>query len=167
MIDFPSVLIGVAGVVKGATRVQKYAFLSAMKIKRLQKIDFYDDWEASNYGPFSPKLAKDLEYSINQELVGKYPIENDYGYKVDRFALKPGGETKLKEFKESFGDDYKKMSEIINRYQTKTLSELLQDVYFQFPQYAKNSKIKDEVGRQIYESESYLSKEYDNPDNEY
>jgi len=50
---------------------------------------------------------------------------------------------------------------------TKSLIDLLQDVYYQYPNYAIASKIKAEIGKKIYESDSYLSKQYDNSDSEY
>ena len=164
--DYPIILIGLARVIDGATRLQKYAFLCSMKIKALQRLDFYNNWIASHYGPFSPELASDLKVSVMTGNVGSYKVNNPYGYVVERFSLNVGGE-KIEQFMKEHYSEYKQMKEIIDQYQTKSLSELLQDVYFQFPQFAKASKIKAEVGQKIYESDSYLSTAYDQPDSEY
>lgn len=164
--DYPLILIGMGKVVEGATRLQKYAFLSAMKIKKLHELDFYDDWVASHYGPFSRELASDLNVSVMTGKIGKYKVKNAYGYDVERFSLMDGRE-KVDQFMREHPPEYKQMQEIIDKYQAKSLSELLQDVYFQYPQYAKSSEIKAEVGKKIYESDSYLSTNYDFPASEY
>lgn len=164
--DYPIILIGIAKVVEGATRLQKYGFLSAMKIKGLQKLDFYDDWIASHYGPFSRELASDLTISVMTGKIGKYKVKNAYGYDVEKFSLTDGND-KVDQFMEEHNPEYKQMKEIIEKYQAKTLSELLQDVYFQYPQYAKSSEIMAEIGKKIYESDSYLSTNYDFPASEY
>lgn len=163
--NYPVLLIGISGVLEGATRLQKYGFLCSMKIKELQKINFYNDWIPSHFGPFSPQLASDLMTSEKMGLIKKYKVTNAYGYPVERFSLT--SESFVSDFANTYPVEYKKIREIIEYYQTKTLSELLQDVYFQYPQYATSSTIKAEVGKKIYESDSYLSTQYDFPASEY
>lgn len=160
--DFPLVLIGIAGVVEGATRLQKYGFLCNMKINDLKKMNFYDDWMASHYGPFSPALATDLVISEKLGLIQKFQVTNSYGYPVERFSL--SNPKVADQFMNEHQTEYKKIKEIISFYQQRTLSDLLQDVYYQYPQFTKASEIRAEIGKKIYESDSYLSTQYDYPD---
>jgi len=161
--DFPIILVGMYDYVEGATRLQKYAFLSAMRIPELKKINFYGDWEGSDYGPFSKQLAVDVEIGVKQNRIGRFKIKNTYNFDVERFSVTDGKEI-LEKFKNEYPSEYKKIYQITLPYQSKTLSQLLQDVYYQYPEFTKASKIKAEVGRQIYESDSYLSTKYDEPD---
>lgn len=154
---FPSILVGMGPVVEGVTRLQKYAFLSAMNIKKLKKIDFYYDWKTSWYGPYSAQLAMDLKKSIEDGCVEKTPMVNNYGINVDRFKLSELGLDIFNEFKDTHSSEYKKIFKIISVYQKKTLSDLLYEVYYKFPFFEMNVEIKDEMGTKIYESESYLN----------
>ena len=161
---FPIFLIGMHDYVEGATRLQKYAFLSAMQIKELRNVGFYNDWKASNFGPFSAELASDLETAINDDQIKKHPVTNAYGFKVDRFAATENGKKTLKDLKHKHANIYDKILTVTKMYQSYSLSQLLQDVYYQYPKYASASTIKAKVGRGIYESDSYLSTQYDEPD---
>lgn len=160
--DFPLVLIGIAGNIEGATRLQKYGFLCNMRINDLKKINFYYNWIASHYGPFSPELANDLERSEKDGLIQKFKVTNEYGYQVERFALHDT--TVVDKFMNEHSTEYKKIKEIVSFYQQRTLSDLLQDVYYQYPEFTTVSEIKAQIGKKIYESDSYLSTQYDYPD---
>jgi len=162
--DFPLILIGIHDYVEGATRLQKYAFLLAMRHKELKKIGFYDDWEASDYGPFSKQLASDLDTNVRKGLIGRYKLKNRYDYDVERFSVLGEGKNIVDSFGSLYPSEYDQIVKLTSSYQNKTLSQLLQDVYYLYPKYAVASKIKAQVGRQIYESDSYLSKDYDEPD---
>jgi len=162
--DFPIFLVGMHDYVEGITRLQKYAFLSAMQIKELRNVGFYDDWKASNFGPFSAKLANDIDTTIKNEFIKKHMITNAYDFKVDRFAVTEQGKKILDELKYDYASLYNKIQGITSRYQQKSLAQLLQDVYYQYPQYASASTIKAEIGKRIYESDSYLSTQYDESD---
>jgi len=163
--EFPILLIGMHDYVEGATRLQKYAFLSAMQIKELRSFGFYNDWRASNFGPFSEKLASDVTTALHDGLISKFPVKNRYDYLVDRFAVSESGKTLFDTLKWDYSRVYNKIFSLTSRFQSKSLSELLQNVYYQYPQYATASKIKAEMGKKIYESDSYLSTMYDEPDN--
>lgn len=153
--------------VEGATRLQKYGFLSAMEIKELRNYNFYDDWSASDYGPFSKKFAIDINSAINNGLIDKHHVKNRYDFDVHRFAVTQQGKNIVQYLKKEHSKLYSKIFEITSKYQSKSLIDLLQDVYYQYPNYAIASKIKAEIGKKIYESDSYLSKQYDNSDSEY
>lgn len=53
-------LISTVDSIKGITCLQKYAFLTAKRIKDIVNKWFYSDWKPSHYGPVSKKLIKDV-----------------------------------------------------------------------------------------------------------
>ena len=162
--NFSVILIGMHNYVEGATRLQKYAFLSAMQIKNINSEGFYNDWKASHFGPFSAMLAQDVDKAIKDGIIEKHSLTNPYGFKVDRFAVSEGGKGVFTNLKTEHHNLYDKILKITKRYQGLSLSRLLQDVYYQYPNYASASTIKARIARKIYESDSYLSTEYDEPD---
>ena len=162
--NFSVMLIGMYDYVEGATRLQKYAFLSAMQIKNIHSKEFYHDWKASHFGPFSAMLAQDVDKAIKDGIIKKHSLTNTYGFKVDRFAVTDRGKGVFINLKNEHQNLYGKILKITKRYQELSLSRLLQDVYYQYPKYASVSTIKAKIARKIYESDSYLSTEYDEPD---
>ena len=162
--NFSVMLIGMHDYVEGATRLQKYAFLSAMQIKNISNKGFYNDWKASHFGPFSATLAQDIDKAIKDGIIKKHSLINPYGFKVDRFAVTEKGKDVLTNLKSEYQSIHDKILKITKRYQHLSLSSLLQDVYYQYPKYASASTIKAKIARKIYESDSYLSVEYDEPD---
>jgi uncharacterized protein YwgA len=155
------ILLGQTDWIEGATRVQKYAFLGAMTIKGIIDKGFYHDWVPSKYGPFSPNLAEDLTALVKSGLVGKYPVKNEFGYPVDRFALTDSGREKLRGVEKESDQYWDKLKEIVLQYKEKSLMDLLHDVYVQFPSFAYSSSIRPQIAKKKYESDSYLSKEFD------
>ena len=161
-IDRLVILVGMHEYVEGATRLQKYAFLSAMKIKHINKIGFYDDWDASHYGPFSASLAQDVRLAVKDDLVSTQAVINKYGFYVDRFAVTEKGKRKFKQLKDTYSDLYDNIITITKNYQPLPLFQLLKDVYYQYPKYARASTIRDKVAKRMYESDSYLNTQSDN-----
>jgi uncharacterized protein YwgA len=162
--DWPILIIGLAEWLAGATRLQKYAFLASKTLKGLVEKGFYNDWIASKYGPFSPSLAADMHTLIGMNLVAKFPVKNEFGYSVDRFALTNAGTSRLRKVRVEARPFDDGLAQIIRRYKEKSLMDILHDVYYQFPQYALTSSIKPKVASRIYESDSYLNPLYDEPD---
>lgn len=156
-------VIDTAQYIEGITRLHKYAFLISKRIKGIIEKGFYNDWEPSNYGPFSKDLADDICKLINNGLIDNKTTPNKYGYNVGMLTVTREGKTKVKEFENKNSRFIEKMKKLIDMYQPKRLMDLLHDVYYLYPQYAIQSKVRARVGRQIYESDSYLNPEYDNP----
>jgi uncharacterized protein YwgA len=155
-------LIDTANYVEGLTRLHKYAFLASKKIRGISKLGFYEDWQASDYGPFSKDLARDICVLTDKELIKHEEKPNKYGYKVDFISATEQGSKVIKEFEERFKKYINELHKIIEIYQSKRLLDLLHDVYYLYPQYAVQSKILAKVGKEIYESDSYLNPQYDN-----
>lgn len=154
-------VIGLAEYVDGATRLQKYAFLAFKRIRGLGTVGFYKDWQPSDFGPFSKDLAKDIDGLVKEELIiqkeGKY-----YDYKMAYFEPNiRNAYPVIDDMKKRYPSYAKAIKELVALYQRKKLAELLHDVYYLYPEYASQSKIKAQVGKQIYESDSWLNPEYD------
>ena len=155
-------LIDTAQYIEGITRLQKYAFLAAKRIKGITEKGFYDDWQASNYGPFSKELAKDICFLIENNLIKNETKPNKYGYKVSFLTPTESGKKEVKWFENNNQKIINEIKKITNIYQSKRLMDILHDVYYLYPQYAIQSRVRAQVDRQIYDSDSYLNPEYDN-----
>jgi uncharacterized protein YwgA len=160
----PSWLLAIvyaANHIEGITRLQKYAFLAAKRIKGITHLGFYDDWKPSNYGPFSQELASDLNEVIKRDLVTDRPKPNKYGYKISMLEPTKSATSYITELKSRHPRHYEEIRKLVTIYQSKRLIDVLHHVYSLYPEFAIQSKIRAQVGRQIYESDSYLNPEYD------
>ncbi len=154
------VIIKLANRVEGSTRLQKLAFLAHQDIKELSQFHFYADWKPSKFGPMSEDLAKDVDNNIDK-LIGKWPIPNEAGYKVDNFGLINEGDSIAQEMMRAYPKIKEKIEPLVRRYSRLPLMSLLHDVYYQYPQYAVVSGIKSEVAGKTGTFDTPLSPEYD------
>lgn len=154
-------LVQEAGHVEGVTRLQKYAFLVAHRIKGVTDAGFYKDWMPSNYGPFSPSLAGDLTQAVESHFLTQSTKTNSYGYKVGVFIPTAESTIVTNDLRERYSKQIKEIHKLVEMYQNKNLMDILHDVYALYPQFATQSVIRAEVGRRIYESDSFLNPEYD------
>ncbi len=159
-------VIDAAGHIEGVTRLQKYSFLIAKRIKGITGIGFYDDWQPSKYGPFSGQLADDVQYLENQGLITDEKKPNKYGYDVEIITPSERAASRVNEMYNKYTHYYDEIKKILDIYQHKSLMDVLHDVYYLYPYYASQSTIKAQVGRKIVESDSYLNREYDDTPNE-
>lgn len=155
------IVVQEAGHVEGVTRLQKYAFLVANRIKGITDIGFYNDWRPSNYGPFSPSLASDIKTAVESDLLTQTAKTNSFGYKVGVIMPTATAISITNDLRERYPKYIKEIRKLVEMYQGKTLMDILHDVYALYPQFATQSTIRAEVGRNIYESDSFLNPEYD------
>jgi len=158
------VLIHKANYVEGRTRLQKLAFLVRFMAKAIDPKEFYDDWQPGRYGPFSRRLAEDIDFMLKEELIGAWPVPNEYGYKVERYALKEKGRAIVEDVIRKYPEKVKAIERVVKEYAQAPLMELLYDIYHQFPKYARFSEIKAEVDRKSSYRDTILSEQYDEPD---
>lgn len=149
-IDLPVLMIGMHGTVEGATRLQKYAFLSAMKVKNIDSINFLNDWQYGQSGAFSAYFAKCIDFAINDGYVKTTCIVNNYGFTVDVFSITKKGEPVLRKVKDMLPDFYNKILKLTSEYQNMSLFRLLQDVFYMYPKFTINN-----ISTGKYESDSY------------
>jgi len=131
--------------IKGRTRLQKYGFLACQLYRaELKPLGFYSDWEAYHYGPYSMDLAGDLHKAVRTGVVKIEPREIG-GRAVDVYSLGPKGAKRLSHLMEAHGDLVNRIYETFASLNKKSLKKIIGEIYADYPQYAKNSRIKGEV----------------------
>ncbi|ACP35095.1 transcriptional regulator [Sulfolobus islandicus L.S.2.15] len=118
------------------TRFQKLAFLVNQEVFNLAK------FEPNDYGPYSKELMRAVdELEKEGKLVYKWDSDG-----VSRYYLTEKGKEEFQQMLNQFGKEkVDKAKEIIQEHKDDPLSYLIAYVYKKYPEYAKNSKIKDKV----------------------
>ncbi len=133
-------------IIEGATRLQKYGFLMKQNYdKELKDFDFYNDWKAHYYGPYSEQLTKDIENGIEQRLISKYKSVTLNEHDAQKFTLTIKGRHRLRQISEQYKKIINDVYEMSTNLQKKPLRIILRDVYISYPNYTGKSEIKDEV----------------------
>jgi uncharacterized protein YwgA len=140
------VIVHLAKKVDGITRLHKLAFLAKELVPGMERVEFYDDWKAGKYGPFSPTLGSDISDLISESLIQSQTIHSSAGYPLERYTVSPSGVNHAV----SLEGRYPKICEmiqksIVDKYANAPLMSLLHDVYYLFPQYTVESEIAGEV----------------------
>lgn len=121
----------------GRTRLMKELFL--LKERGKFSADFYD-FEASNYGPSSNDVMRDLSHLIGD---GRVQVEPGFG---GQYSLTPAGSQGAAKVWAALDDGTRrKIVAIKERFNFMPLSELLFEVYQSFPKYTAKSLIRDKV----------------------
>ena len=131
--------------IRGRTRLQKYGFLAYQLYRSdLKPLGFYSDWEAYHFGPYSMDLTCDLQEA---EKVGLIRTERRQfgGRAVDFYSLGPKGAKRLSSMLRDHGDLVKRLYETFANLNKKSLDRLIEEIYADYPQYARNSKIKTDL----------------------
>lgn len=128
--------------IRGRTRLQKYGFL-AYQLHRsdLKPLGFYSDWEAYHYGPYSADLTCDLQDAEKADLI-KTERRQFSGHATDFYSLGPKGTNRLSSLLRDHEDLVKRLYDTFANLNKKSLDRLIEEIYADYPQYAKNSKIK-------------------------
>lgn len=157
-------IIGSAEYIKGKLRVQKYGFLLSRKLKDRPDIEFYDDWKPSKFGPFSTKLSTELGQLGDIGYIDGFQVQNEYKIMVIRYSTTHQSKKTVEEVKKNYPEIFKYINEIILTYNDKPAKLLLADIYSGYPEYTLFSEIKPQVRKEITQSLTYLSPEYEIPD---
>ena len=126
-------------------RLQKYGFLACQLYgDDLEPLGFYSDWEAYDHDPYSMDLTCDLQQA---EKTGLIKIESGEfgGRAVDFYSLAPKGAKRLSSLLHDHGDLVGRIHETLASLNKKPLDRLIGEIYADYPQYAKNGRIKDRV----------------------
>ncbi len=132
--------------IRGRTRFQKLAFLAEQRLEE-EGIGAYD-FVPYDYGPFTEDLYEELEYLEGQRLVNEsrtrtYGGDERYDYKLTEKGRRtfeqnlpedPASETeqRLQTIVEVAND-------IVSEYNDVPISNLIDYVYSEYPEYAENS----------------------------
>lgn len=128
----------------GRTRVQKYGFLIYQQYRKdVEKYDFYSDWIPHHFGPYSRKLAADLNCAVQE----KYVQEKEATYNgaaLTKYNLTISGTQEYRNLLKgnSFMNDINGM---LREQQKKSLMAILRRIYADYPKYTVYSQIKDTI----------------------
>lgn len=160
--DFLILLLHFMKEIWGKSRVVKLLFLMSKEYRFDKYVnDFYSHY-AYNYGPFDRVIYEDIEvlkqYGIVDERKPRQKKkcseeeidERDSEEKVDSvYSLTEKGEkfadVLIKSIKGKDSTLIKEINDLKSKYGYMPLKKLLKYIYSQYPEYAKNSKIKDEI----------------------
>ena len=128
--------------IRGKTRLQKYGFLTYHLYRiDLTPFNFYSDWEAYRYGPYSMDLTCDLQHAEKTGLVKTELAESGYS-KVAIYSLGPKGHKRLSLLSRDHRDLINNIHETSISLNKKPLQVIIKEIYADYPKYAVNSKIK-------------------------
>ena len=140
------VIVNLLPYVEGRTRLQKFGMLSFYEV--LKDEEFFDDWRPSRYGGYSPRLANSLKRLKADGYVRADKVTVERDYQVNRYSLTEAGRRAIAEF-ETDSLRLEKIKTILSHYFTRTLNDLLADVYQRYPELAANSKIIADINRTL------------------
>ena len=153
-------IIGLVPYVEGKTRLQKFGILSFHKVLRDE--EFFDDWEAHDYGGFSSRLDDSLDRLEKHDYVRSRKVAKVHGKESHMYVLTNDGKDTIRDFAEKHSSKLKEIRSLIHPYFQQPLEVLLRDVYQAYPELATNSQIKARVNRSE-EGDLHTSPEYGVP----
>lgn len=152
--DVVFLLFSYAEAVEGVTKLQKLLFLIEQETEFFQA---YEDDIAFNFapykmGPFSEHVYEELEFLLSldaiesEPLAGADPDPTESDLAEQRFVITPKGEKIAAELESQLEPEYRhELSDIVITYNSLPLQELLKYVYTEYPKYAAESEIIDEL----------------------
>lgn len=140
--DAMMMILGVQNEISGATRFVKYLFL-ADKSKTLGKPLDGVEWKPHYYGPYWDGFDDAAESLERQNLLKITELRSPLGNTMTKFTITPKGRQHFSTLTVSQNVD--DLVYLLREHQKKPLISLLNFVYEQYPDYAHNSVIKDQV----------------------
>lgn len=122
----------------GITRFQKLVFLAQREREGADPYEF----RADNYGPFSPDLYDDLDRLEAGDYVDSYEEETEMGNTKKVYELTEKGKRAIETFEEEdFPVSADEVESLTNEHEDTDLFKLLEYVYTEYPQMARNSEL--------------------------
>jgi len=119
-------LIGSSGTVTGRTRLQKMVFLAGKE----KEVPFSYNFSLYYYGPYSSDLQDAVDTLVANELVKEETYPTYGGEEGYSYTLTPLGESVLSQIEgEIEKGDEKSIAEVVSKYATTPLRDLLSYVY--------------------------------------
>lgn len=129
--------------VYGKTKLQKLAFLSQREIEGGPFEETFD-FAPYYYGPFTPELYDTIEDLEDQSLISVEERESEKdGHTVtaEDYELTPQGKKEAERYIQSLPEDQReKVQELVEKYNFKSLSDLLEYTYSEYPDMAQRSE---------------------------
>ena len=153
--DVVFILFYFAERVRGVTKLQKLLFLIEQETEFFEE---YSDDVAFNFapykmGPFSDEVYSELEFLLQLSAIESEPLEkssdpnqSDRGLGNSKFYITSKGRKIAAQLVKLLEPEYEdELKELVMEYNSMQLKELLRYVYSEYPDYAVESEIQDEV----------------------
>ncbi|RDZ42955.1 DUF4065 domain-containing protein [Haloferax sp. Atlit-19N] len=151
--DVVFILFYFAEEICGVTKIQKLLFLIEQETEFFLE---YEDDIAFNFapykmGPFSQDVYSELHFLLQLNAIEKSSWDTDTEYiesdlANQRFVITDKGHKIAKELVNILDQSHQQeIQNIVNKYNSLSLNELLEYVYTEYPKYTVNSEIKDEI----------------------
>lgn len=153
--DVVFILFYFAESVRGVTKLQKLLFLIEQETEFFKE---YEDEVAFDFapykmGPFSEHVYSEIEFLLQLSAIESVPMdvpvrftESDSRLGNKTFKITPKGEKIAKQLVRLLESEYEdELENVITKYNSMSLRDLLQYVYSTYPDYAEESEIQTEV----------------------
>lgn len=153
--DVVFLLFNYAGEIEGVTKVQKLLFLIEQETEFFEAYRDSIAFEFAPYkmGPFSEQVYEELEFLLSlgaikaEEMDKSGPTAHESELSEKRFILTTKGEKITAELETQLEERYRtELRELVEIYNPQSLKDLLEYVYMEYPEYAAESEILDELG---------------------
>lgn len=144
-LDLIMLILGNQNEIYGYTRFIKYLFLvHQSKIFPKDKIDL--QWKPHHYGPYYDDFDGLVKNLSNDNYLKMEEQTTFSGNCTTKFLITIKGRKFFQSICKKFSkNELNDLSSLIKNIQKKSLYDLLKFVYEQYPEYTKNSKIKDKI----------------------
>lgn len=149
--DVVFILFHHAGSIRGITKLQKLLFLVEKETEFFEKYgeEIRFEFTAHRMGPFSKHVYEEIRFLQQLKAIESEPMEakpNLEGLTNKVFHITPKGEKIAAELSNQLESKYNdELRVLVEKYNPMDLRDLLQYVYEEYPTFATESEIKDEI----------------------
>lgn len=156
--DVVFLLFFYAETVEGVTKLQKLLFLIEQETEFFQAYKDSVAFEFAPYkmGPFSEHVYEELEFLLSLEAIESEPLEDttpdltNTDFSEKRFTITSKGRKIAAELETQLESEYRtELQTLVAEYNPLSLAELIEYVYTEYPSYAAESEILDELAIEI------------------
>ena len=133
--------------IMGRIRIQQYGFCIHQQYAEAEGLGFYADWKRYHFGPYSPALADDLDAAIRAGHVLETGGPGG-GPGPNRYELAAGASKEYASLKENL-DYVAGIRRMLAKLETLSLTGLLKQIYWDYPEYAVRGQIRGQTSGQV------------------
>lgn len=152
--DVVFLLFHYAETVEGVTKLQKLLFLIEQETEFFgaYQEDIAFEFAPYKMGPFSEHVYEEIEFLLSLNAIESEPLDQRFPNVDDstvaekQFSITPKGRKIAAELEKQLEVEYREeLQTVVGRYNQMALTELLEYVYQEYPAYAAESEILDEL----------------------
>jgi hypothetical protein len=150
------------GSIRGETRLQKLALLVSKDIQKSNlNLESFHDWVPDNYGGRSTQVYLTRNELLDSGAIKEENAKIDHNKTMKIYSLTSFGNELSKDVSSAFESNWKGLEEIAGKYIPGSTNELIGLSYRRYRELTINSKIIQEVNRQLLKKVSPLSPMYE------